>query len=439
MELTGEWVKIVHERGKKAYVFYCDHYIGTEPYSPKFKELGMDGIISPAIDGAETRKNADCPGDMVKEARLYPYFFPTEGERPVFAPGGDPVADCQLRWEHVRRAILRNCVDRIGYGGYLDLAMQYPEFLDEVENVTNEFRFIKYHGGKTKPYNHGIKLGVLSAWGKTRAWHSEGAANFETLEVLSGLPFEVEFLSFDDIRNGVPADIKVLLNYGPAGSSWSGGEYWNDPAIVSSVRAFVHSGGGLVGIHEPSAHAGNGKVFQLSDVLGVEKNNVFQGNIDKFNHPEVDASHFIIQGITLDQGLDGIAEGGDVSIMDDQTVLLAGSAACAGLTARETGSGKAVYVAKNGYTPAFCALLKRAIQWAGGICEEDNLAKWDSLCPDIESAYFPETEKCIIINNARETRSFEYKDGTGKTHSLEVGPFALVGYAVKDGALGAAL
>jgi 1,3-beta-galactosyl-N-acetylhexosamine phosphorylase len=439
MEITGEWVKIVHERGKKAYVFYCDHYIGTEPYSPKFKELGMDGIISPAIDGAETRKNADCPGDMVKEARLYPYFFPTEGERPVFAPGGDPVADCQLRWEHVRRAILRNCVDRIGYGGYLDLAMQYPDFLDEVENVTNEFRFIKYHGGKSKPYNHGIKLGVLSAWGKARAWHSEGAANFETLEVLSGLPFEVEFLSFDDIRNGVPADIKVLLNYGPAGSSWSGGVYWNDPEIVSSVRAFVHSGGGLVGIHEPSAHAGNGKVFQLSDVLGVEKNNVFQGNIDKFNHPEVDASHFIIQGINLDQGLDGIATGGDVSIMDDETALLAGSTACAGLTARATGSGKAVYVAKNGYTPAFCALLKRAIQWAGGICEEDNLAKWDSLCPDIESAYFPETQKCIIINNAREARSFEYKDGTGKIHSLEVGPFALVGYAVKDGALGAAL
>ena len=50
MELTKEWVDIVHERGKKAYVFYCDHYMGTEPYSPKFKELGMDGIISPAID-----------------------------------------------------------------------------------------------------------------------------------------------------------------------------------------------------------------------------------------------------------------------------------------------------------------------------------------------------------------------------------------------------
>jgi 1,3-beta-galactosyl-N-acetylhexosamine phosphorylase len=248
MELTKEWVDIVHEAGKKAYVFYCDHYIGTEPYSSKFRELGMDGIISPAIDGAECRKNTDCPGDMVKEVRLYPYFFPTEGERPVFAPGGDPVADCQLRWEHVRRALLRNCADRIGYGGYLDLVMQYPEFLDEVEKVTNEFRFIKFHGGKTKPYSHGIKVGVLSAWGTARAWHSEGAANFETLEVLSGLPFEIEYLSFDEIRDGVPSDIKVLLNYGPAGSSWSGGDFWKDGDIVASVRKFVHEGGGLVGI-----------------------------------------------------------------------------------------------------------------------------------------------------------------------------------------------
>ena len=39
-----------------------------------------------------------------------------------------------------RRAILRKPIDRIGYGGYLKLACAFPEFIDYVESVCNEFR-----------------------------------------------------------------------------------------------------------------------------------------------------------------------------------------------------------------------------------------------------------------------------------------------------------
>ena len=39
-----------------------------------------------------------------------------------------------------RRAILRKPVDRIGYGGYLKLALDFPEFVDYIESVCNEFR-----------------------------------------------------------------------------------------------------------------------------------------------------------------------------------------------------------------------------------------------------------------------------------------------------------
>jgi 1,3-beta-galactosyl-N-acetylhexosamine phosphorylase len=434
MDLTQEWVDIVHENGKKAYMFYCDHYIGTEPYSPKFTRLGMDGLISPALDGAECRKNADCPGDMVKELRLYPYFFPTEGERPVFAPGGDPVKDCQRRWQYVRRAMLRNCVDRIGYGGYLDLAMQYPAFLDEVEKVTNEFRYIKHHGGKTKPYSHGIKVGVLSAWGSSRSWHNEGVNHFGTLEALSGLPFEVAFLSFDEIRNGVPADVKVLFNYGPAGSSWSGGAIWKDPALVSSVRRFVHEGGGLVGIHEPTAVSHGGKVFQLSDVLGVERNNIFQNNIENFNRPEVATNHYIPRGLDT-SAFDDLAANAKVSVIDGETVLLAGRPEAAALTARAFGEGRAVYIAKCDCSTEFCTLLKRAIQWAGGADAEDGVAAWDTLCPGIESAFFPQTGKCMLINNRDVSQSFEYKDGAGGFHTIDLGPYAIAGFSVANGRL----
>jgi hypothetical protein len=76
--------------------------------------------------------------------------------------------------------------------------------------------------------------------------------------------------------------------------------------------------------------------------------------------------------------------------------------------------------------------LKRAIQWAGGVESADGAVHWDTTCPDIESTYFPETGKCLLINNAREVREFEFKDGSGTQHKIHMEPFGLVGYAVED-------
>ena len=48
--------------------------------------------------------------------------------------------EAKENWVTARRAILRKPIDRIGYGGYLKLACEFPEFLDYVESVCNEFR-----------------------------------------------------------------------------------------------------------------------------------------------------------------------------------------------------------------------------------------------------------------------------------------------------------
>ena len=48
--------------------------------------------------------------------------------------------EAKENWITARRAILRKPIDRIGYGGYLKLTLDFPEFLDYVENVCNEFR-----------------------------------------------------------------------------------------------------------------------------------------------------------------------------------------------------------------------------------------------------------------------------------------------------------
>ena len=40
-------------------------------------------------------------------------------------------------WVTARRAILRKPIDRIGYGGYLKLALDFPEFLDRKSTRLN--------------------------------------------------------------------------------------------------------------------------------------------------------------------------------------------------------------------------------------------------------------------------------------------------------------
>ena len=81
------------------------------------------------------------------EGRFLPYFFPD-----TFHEGGDPVKEAKENWVTARRAILRKPIDRIGYGGYLKLALQFPEFVDYVESVCKEFRELYENIKGTTPY-----------------------------------------------------------------------------------------------------------------------------------------------------------------------------------------------------------------------------------------------------------------------------------------------
>ena len=67
-------VDLVHQYGKKAYVFYDDSWIGVEPYGPYFPSIGFDGIIKCVFSGYEVRMCSGVPA-QVHELRLHPYLF----------------------------------------------------------------------------------------------------------------------------------------------------------------------------------------------------------------------------------------------------------------------------------------------------------------------------------------------------------------------------
>ena len=268
--LAREFVDITHEYGREAMMFLGDHWIGTEPYMPEFAGIGLDAVVGSVGNGSTLRLISDIPGVKYTEGRFLPYFFPD-----TFHEGGDPVGEARDNWLTARRAILRKPIDRIGYGGYLKLACQFPEFLDYVESVCNEFRqlYQNIQGGRPVCLK---RVAVLNCWGKARSWgchmvhhalyQKENYSYAGVIEALSGAPFDVSFISFEDIgkQPDLLNSLDVLICVGDGDTAHTGGRWWENAQVASAIRGFVLQGGGVIGVGEPSGHQDQGHYFQLA-------------------------------------------------------------------------------------------------------------------------------------------------------------------------------
>ena len=414
--LGSKCVDIVHKYGKKAVVFYDDSWIGLEPQSETFKEFGFDGIIKALFSGYEARL---CAGVNVPshELRLHPYLFPVDLEgKPTFSPGGHPEKDLQRFWPNIRRAMLRAPIERIGLGGYPSLTEGYPEFVDEVAEVSRQHRLIRDLHANHSVLSEAITVGVLTAWGKLRTWSTSGhmhespeLALTHVLDALSGLPFDVQFLSFDDICAGGLDDIDVLINAGPAGSAWSGGGHWMNPDVIEAVRAWTACGGGFIGIDSPSAADHGLGMFQLSDVLGVDidcgdKHCVAKRSFEIRNHPLLNdgaaPSTINKQGLFLSRAnVDVVAAEGGLPT----------------LTATDYENGRAVYMTQLRQNPGQVRLLENAILW---VAKKERTLPW-SKDPKVEVASFEGASHVLVVNNVQQEIHTEICVGTN-THPLTI-------------------
>lgn len=414
-----ELVAQVHARGKEAMMFLGDNWIGTEPYGPAFAETKMDAVVGSVGSGATCRMIADIPGVRYTEGRLLPYFFPD-----VFHPGGDPVTEANESWLAARRAIVRSPLDRIGYGGYLSLAIEHPDFVDRTEQIVNEFRSIHERTGGERPANAPFKIGVLNAWGSLRTWQTFMVAHalwyrqsytyLGVLESLSGLPFDVVFLSFEDVVDGVPADIGVLINAGAAHTAFSGGEAWADPKLAASIRTFIAGGGGFVGVGEPTALIANGVTFQLADVLGVDQELGWGLSTNREYHKVGD--HFVTADLpdSLDAG-----EGTDnVVPISSQTRILDEVDGAVRASVHTFGEGRAVYLAGLPYSHENSRLLHRALYWAAG--QERDFGEWIADDPRVEVAHYPESELFLAMNNSTEPIRARVHGAAGESWTVDL-------------------
>ena len=419
-KLAKEMVDITHACGCEAMMFLGDHWIGTEPFMPEFKTIGLDAVVGSVGNGSTLRLISDIEGVKYTEGRFLPYFFPD-----TFHEGGDPVREAKENWVTARRAILRKPIDRIGYGGYLKLALQFPEFVDYVESVCNEFRELYENIKGTTPYCV-KRVAVLNCWGKMRAWgchmvhhalyYKQNYSYAGVIEMLSGAPFDVKFISFEDIKNDphLLDSLDVIINVGDADTAHTGGIWWEDPEISSAIRKFVWNGGGFIGVGEPSGHPYQGHILQLASVLGVEEENGFTLNYDKYNweeHPD----HFILQDadrpIDFGEGKKNIyaLEGTEVLVQRNKEVQMA---------AHDFGKGRAVYISGVPYSFANSRTLYRAILWSAH--SEEKLHTWFSSNYNVEVHAYVKNGKYCVVNNTYEPQDTTVYTTDGSSFALHL-------------------
>jgi beta-D-galactosyl-(1->4)-L-rhamnose phosphorylase len=398
-------IDLIHEYGKKAYMFYDDHWVGTEPYGERFKDFNFDGIIKCVFNAFEVRLCAAVEGCETHELRMHPYLFPTglKGE-PTFAPGGDPTLDCKNFWIDMRRGLLRAKIDRIGLGGYLHLVEAFPDFCDYVEKVAKEFRLIKSFHEAGKPYTAPAKVAILTSWGKLRSWicsghFIHGLELNELIESIAGMPVDVSYISFDDVlEKGVPSDVKVVINAGRIDSAWSGGDYWKNAELVAKINEFVGEGGGFIGVGEPAAAKFSSQYIQLSDMLGIDRDIGLATMKQKYKYT-VQNSHFITKDTpVIDFGKDI----DNIFVLGKDTTVLADKDDSPKITVHEFGKGRAVYMSGFLFNHENTRLLQRAIYWAAN--DEKSYDIWSTSNIHTECAYYPASGKLVVINNSGENQ-----------------------------------
>ena len=419
-KLAKEMVDIVHEYGKEAMMFMGDHWIGMEPFMDEFASIGLDAVVGSVGNGATLRLFSDIKNVKYTEGRFLPYFFPD-----TFHEGGDPVKEAKVNWVTARRAILRSPIQRIGYGGYLKLALEFPDFVQYIKEVCEEFRTLYDNIQGTTPYCV-KRVAVLNCWGKMRSWgnhmvhhaiyYKQNYSYFGIIEALSGAPFDVSFISFDDIKadKDILKKFDVVINVGDADTAQSGGENWIDETIITAVREFVYNGGGFIGVGEPAAHQWQGRFIQLDDVLGVEEEHGFNLNTDKYNWEE-HRDHFILKDaegeVDFGEGKKNIyaLPETEILIQKDQEVQMA---------VKTFGKGRGVYISGLPYSFKNSRILYRAVLWSASA--EEELHCWYSTNYNVEVHAYVKNGKYCVVNNTYEPQDTVVYRGDGSSFRLHM-------------------
>jgi 1,3-beta-galactosyl-N-acetylhexosamine phosphorylase len=443
-------VQIVHRSGRRAMMFLGDQWIGTEPHGPDFHSIGLDAVVGPVTDGATLRLLADIRGVKCTEARLAPAFQPA-----AFSGGSDPARQALTAWVKTRRAMLRRPVDRIGWSGAPSLAAANPRFIEVAERIADEFRELHTRCAGTAPLAAPRRLAVLNEWGALRAWLPYTVAHGRPYrftepyaglaEALAGLPFDVTWLSFEEVaRDGIGHDIGAIINAGPAGTAFSGGSAWADPALAVTLREWTHGGGFFLGVGEPSALVREGRTFQLADVLGLDQEVGF--SLSTSRYPRYEPGHLVAADLPADFSLPDAARA--VYALEQGASVVREAAGDVLVAVNRYGSGRSAYLAGLPYDAVNARLVHRVLAWGMGLAEAPGARSGSAVLdpasapgstgpagaadlpylpdnPAVDIAVYPKTGWLAAANASFESVVAHFNDPSGDRFTVELGPAAI--------------
>lgn len=434
IEFGKQLVALVHSFDKLAYIFYDDSWVGLEPYFPSFHEFGFDGIIKCIFSGYEVRL---CAGACVSvhEVRLHPYLFPVGlGGAPTFSEGGEPKRDAQRYWVAARRAMLRAKIERIGLGGYLHLLEAYPEFVDYVAELADEFRALHSLHELGAPETLDMRIAVLTAWGRTRSWTLSGHFHetwqhdlIHINEAMAGWPVQVTYLDFEDIKRRDLSEFDCIINAGFAGSAWSGGDAWADEAVLVKLRAYVRGGGCFVGVYQPSMLPGYHRNFRLADVLGVDQDLGERCCHGRISYTLSDVLSACGQGLRCAEFEKQSTTPG-IYLTDMDTQVLAetldyspiGEAVhTPTVTLHPYGEGSGLYLSHFSYSPDNSRLLLNLLLHVCGKTEFQARLGDNASC---EAAVFPDAGKLMVVNQSDKEETVRL-NVSGKERVFRLAPY----------------
>ncbi len=429
-----EIIDIVHKYNRESMMFLGDSWIGAELFGKYFGEMGLDAVVGSINSGVTLRMLAEIPHVKYREARFMPYFFPDH-----LADEEKANALLNKYWLEARRPMMRKPVDRIGFGGYLQLAAKLPKFMDTITHMCQEYRDIYDIVDNKAPYMS-VKVAILNEWGHKRAWmnhmvcqdarYQKMYKNQGALEALCGLPVDLDFINFEDVKNGKLSEYDVVMNYGDRDTSFVGTEAWKDPEIITAVRKYIYEGGGFIGMGEPTSTLREGKFFQLADALGVDEELSFSMLKHKYNYIKTE-KHFITADVNgeIDYGgnLDNIYALDGTEVLDitaDKYMGLGMEGGHVRMACKEYGKGRTFYMTGMNYNFENSRLLYRALLWTAK--KEDELEKAYSTNVNTECHYYPNSGKYAVVNNSTETQTTTFFDMDGNKKELTLKPLEII-------------
>ncbi len=411
---------VMHEYVPVLRLFWGDNWIGLEPWLGGLEKAGFDEVTKGAHNSVVVRMVTDFPGSSKRNIRFSPWFNEIE----LFKPeqyAESPVDYARKNWNDIRRALFFHVTDGFELGGKITMADDFPGTMEQLKGMVDEFLFIHSQTAGSKVFTHDLDVYIINSYGALRSWIGWGGEFFNNDPLrfqfyLTDLPVNVRFLSMESIMSqGIPEDANVLINYGDAGSAWSGGSAWHDERLGNTIRKFVDNGGGFIGVGNPSS-AKPGESWFLNDLMGVDLDSETEGipsmdkTVDGKKHWITASLPAVINQLSNDAKVKAI--GSDVKVLYEEDGIPM-------MCARSSGEGRAVYLSSYSVLPprspetwnlnpfssfdypyelsqSFYDLVRRSIFWSAG--QEENLEKLYSQDENVSVYAYPEKQLLIAYN-----------------------------------------